>query len=144
MIILKTEDEIEQIKISCLLVSDTLAYIATLLRPGISPKELDNKAYEYIKDHKASPSFLNYRGFPASLCISKNEVVVHGIPDDKALQDNDLVSVDCGVYFQGFHGDSAYTFCLGEPEEAIIKLCKITKESLYKGIDEAKVGNRIG
>ena len=144
MIYLKTEEELQKIKASSLLVSETLALMASLLKPGITGKQLDVQAYEFIRSQGAKPSFLGYNGFPATLCISKNEEVVHGIPNDQPFKDGDIVSVDCGVFFNGFHGDSAYTFVLGQPDDDVVRLMKVTQECLYLGIAAAKEGNRIG
>lgn len=146
----KTEEEIELIRKSCLLVCRTLAHVASIIRPGISGLEIDQAAETFIRDHGAVPAFKNFRGnaptpFPASLCVSINEVVVHGIPTAKTIfQDGDIVSVDCGVSWNGFFGDSAYTFPLGNVSEATMKLCRVTNTSLYKGIAEAVAGHRLG
>ena len=143
-IIYKTQDEIEQIRQSCLLVSNTLALVAQLLRPGITGSELDKAAETFIKDHSASPSFKGYGGFPASLCISINEQIVHGIPSEYEFKDGDVVSVDCGAYLNGFHGDSAYTFAIGNVAQATLDLLAVTKASLYKGIEQVMEGKRVG
>lgn len=127
-----------------MLVSKTLAHVATLLKPGISGKEIDIKAEEFIRDHDAVPGFKGYNDFPATLCISKNEVVVHGIPTDKPFEEGDIVSIDCGVYKDEFFGDAAYTFVVGEISSEVMELLVTTKECLYKGIAQATVGNRIG
>ncbi len=144
MIYYKTDEEIELIRHSCLLVSKTLALVASEIRPGVTGKAVDRKAEEFIRDHKAKPGFKGYRGFPATLCISVNEGVVHGIPTDIEFKDGDVVSVDCGAYINGFFGDSAYTFALGDISNDIVDLMRVTNESLYKGIEQAKVGRRIG
>jgi methionyl aminopeptidase len=150
MMYYKTEEEIELIRKSCLLVCRTLAHVASIIRPGISGLEIDQAAETFIRDHGAVPAFKNFRGnaptpFPASLCVSINEVVVHGIPTAKTIfQDGDIVSVDCGVSWNGFFGDSAYTFPLGNVSEATMKLCRVTNTSLYKGIAEAVAGHRLG
>ncbi|MBK6546069.1 MAG: type I methionyl aminopeptidase [Saprospiraceae bacterium] len=144
MIYLKTEEEIECIRQSCLLVCKTIAEIATMLRPGITGLELDKRAEEFIKDHHAVPAFKGYNGFPGTLCISRNEEVVHGIPNHDSLKAGDIVSIDCGVSANGFFGDAAYTFALGDISEAVKMLMKATLDSLNAGIKEAKVGNRIG
>lgn len=140
----KTDEEIELIRESCVLVCKTLAHIATILKPGITGIEIDKAAEEFIRDHNAVPGFKGYRGFPSSLCISKNEVVVHGIPSKVPFTETDIVSVDCGVLKNEFYGDAAYTFILNGVAEETIKLCKITKESLYLGIEQAIVGKRVG
>jgi methionyl aminopeptidase len=140
----KTEEEIDLIRISSLLVGKTLAEVAKYLRPGIKTSRLDMIAEEFIHDNGAVPSFKGYNGFPASLCISVNEVVVHGIPGNYEIKDGDIVSIDCGVYMNGFHGDSAYSFPVGEVDEKRLLLLKRTKESLNLAIEAAIAGNRIG
>lgn len=144
MIIYKTEEEIELIRESCLLVCKALTLVAEELKPGITGLELDQKAEALIRDHQAIPGFKGYRDFPATLCISKNEEVVHGIPTKEPFKDGDIVSVDCGVYKNEFFGDAAFTFALGDISEEIMQLLVVTKESLYKAIDEVQIGNRIG
>lgn len=144
MIQYKTEEEIRLIKESSLLVGKTLAEVAKLIRPGARTIELDKVAEEFILDHGAVPGFKGYGGFPNTLCISINEQVVHGIPDKRELKDGDIVSIDCGAIMNGFYGDSAYTFEVGEVDEEIRLLLKRTKESLYKGIEAAVSGKRIG
>lgn len=144
MIYIKTEEEIELIKESSLLVGKTLAEVAKLIEPGVKTIDLDRRAEEFIRDHDAVPGFKGYNGFPYSLCISVNENVVHGFPSDRELKDGDIVSVDCGTYKNGFYGDSAYTFTVGEVKEEILELLKRTKESLYIGIERAVEGNRVG
>ncbi|MBK7956759.1 MAG: type I methionyl aminopeptidase [Bacteroidetes bacterium] len=141
---LKSEEEIECIRRSSLIVSDTLAEIAKILKPGMNGLELDAFAEEYIKSRGAVPSFKNYRGFPYSLCISVNDAVVHGFPNNRAYKDGDIISVDCGAFFEGFHGDSAYTFAMGNVKPSTIKLLSTTKKSLELGISRAIVGNRTG
>ncbi len=144
MIYYKTNEEIELMRESNLLVSKTLAYVGTLLKVGGTGKEVDGKAEEYIRDHGGVPGFKGYRGFPASLCMSSNEAVVHGIPTNKIFSSKDIVSIDCGVVLNGFYGDSAYTFSFVEIDEKVQNLLKVTRESLYKGIEKARVGMRIG
>lgn len=144
MIRRKTEEEIELIRESSLLVGKTLAEVADLVEPGRTPLEIDRRAEEFIRDHGGVPGFLNYNGFPNSLCISLNDAVVHGIPGKQELRDGDVVSLDCGVLMNGYYGDSAYTFTAGEVSEEVQKLLQVTKESLYLGIEQAVVGNRIG
>lgn len=144
MIFYKTDEEIELIRESCLIVSKTLALVASEIRPGITGEELDKKAEEFIRDQQAEPGFKGYGGFPATLCISVNEGVVHGIPSKEPFKEGDIVSVDCGAFKNGFYGDSAYTFALGDISEEAEKLLIVTNESLYKGIDEIKVGAWIG
>lgn len=131
-------------KESALIVGKTLAEVAKLIRPGVSLKTLDSVAETFIRDNGAIPSFKGYEGYPASLCLSVNDVVVHGIPSNKELKEGDIVSVDCGAYKNGFHGDYCYTFEVGHVAEEIHNLCQRTKESLYKGIEQAVEGNRIG
>ena len=144
MIYYKTKDEVELIRKSSLLVSDTLALIADIIKPGITTLELDNKAEEFIRDNGAKPSFLGYRGFPNTLCISVNDMVVHGIPSKNEIKEGDVVSVDCGVFKNGFHGDSAFTFLIGEVTLDAVNLARVTKECVFKGIELAVPGNRIG
>jgi methionyl aminopeptidase len=115
-----------------------------MLKPGATTKQADKLAFEYIKDNGGVPSFLNYRGYPFTACISVNDAVVHGFPTDDELREGDVVSVDVGVFKNGFHGDSAYTFVLGETSDEVLQLMKVTKESLYKGIEKARHGNRVG
>lgn len=145
MVYYKTDEEVEYIRKSCLLVCDTLAHVASIIRPGITAKEIDTAAETLIRDHGAEPAFKGYRGFPATLCVSINEQVVHGIPSDKVVfQDGDIVSVDCGVQWDGFFGDAAYTFPLGNVSEKVMDLCRVTKSSLYVGIEQAVAGHRVG
>ena len=144
MIYYKTKEEIEFIRKSSLLVGETHAEIARLIQPGIETRILDVRAEEYILDNGGKPAFKGYNGFPCTLCISINDQVVHGIPGGAVLKDGDIVSVDCGVVMNGFYGDSAYTYMVGEVSSENEKLLKITKESLYKGIEMAIQGNRIG
>ena len=140
----KTKEEIELIRESSLLVGKTLAEVAKVIKPGVTTLSLDKVAYEFINDNKAIPAFLNYSGFPNSLCISVNAQVVHGIPGKYELKDGDIVSVDCGVIKNKFFGDSAYTFAIGEVKPEILNLLQVTKESLYKAIEVALVGKRLG
>lgn len=144
MIHYKSEEEIDRIRNSARLVSQTLAEIARHLKPGLPTREIDLMAEAFIREHGATPSFKNYQGYPASCCVSVNDRVVHGIPDDYVLREGDIVSVDCGVFLDGFHGDSAYTFAIGKVGEAVLKLMAATKTALYKGIDQAVAGNRVG
>ncbi|MDR0232346.1 MAG: type I methionyl aminopeptidase [Dysgonamonadaceae bacterium] len=144
MIYLKTDEEIELMRAANLLVSDTLAEVAKHIIPGITTLYLDKIAETFIRDHGAIPTFLGYNGFPNSLCISINENVVHGIPSGYQLKEGDVVSVDCGTYLNGYCGDSAYTFCVGEVKPEVQKLLKTTKESLYVGIANAVEGKRVG
>ena len=144
MVYYKSDEEIELLRLSNDLVSKTHSEIAKLIKPGIETIKLDKVAEMFIRDNGGIPGFLNYNGFPYSLCISLNEKVVHGFPSSEVLKDGDIVSVDCGVYMNGFHGDSAYTFTVGEVDKAILNLLKVTKECLYLGIENAVSGNRIG
>ena len=144
MVYYKTQEEVELIRESSLLVAKTLAEVAKRIRPGITTLELDRIAEEYIRDHKAIPAFKNYNGFPNALCVSVNAQVVHGIPGSYILRDGDVVSVDCGVLKNKLYGDSAYTFPIGEVDDRILKLLQVTRECLYKGIEKAEAGNRVG
>lgn len=144
MIILKTEEEIEFMRDANRLVGMTLGELSKHIRPGVSTLQLDKIAEEYIRDHGAYPTFLGYGGFPNSICTSVNENVVHGIPNNKPLEEGDIISIDCGTQKRGFCGDSAYTFCVGEVDQKVKDLLRITKEALYKGIEQAKEDNRIG
>lgn len=145
MIYLKTKEEIELLRENNILVSKTLAEVGRHIREGITTKELDRIGEEFIRDHGAVPAFLGYQGYPASLCISVNEQVVHGIPSEKCvLKEGDIVSVDCGTFMKGFVGDSAYTFAVGEVADEVRQLMNVTKEALCKGTAQAKAGNRVG
>lgn len=144
MIYLKTEEEIQLIRQSSLLVGKTLAEVGRHIKPGVTTLKLDTIAEEYILDHGAIPGFKGYRGFPATLCISVNENVVHGIPGKRLLKEGDIVSVDCGVLLNGYYGDSAFTFAVGNVNPAVLELMQTTRESLYKGIEKAVAGNRTG
>jgi methionyl aminopeptidase len=144
MIYFKTNEEIELMRESNLVVSKTLGHIAGLLKVGKTSKEIDKAAEEFIRDHKGIPGFKGYRGFPASLCMSLNDGIVHGIPGEDHFKETDIVSIDCGVILNGFYGDAAFTFAFSEVKEDVQLLLKVTRESLYKGIEMAVVGNRIG
>jgi methionyl aminopeptidase len=144
MIYYKTQAEIELIRQSCAIVEMALTEAAKFLKPGVTTKQLDIRLEQLILDNKAIPSFKDYRGYPFTSCISVNEAVVHGFPSDKELKEGDIISVDAGAYKNGYHGDSAYTFALGDPGEKVLQLMRVTKESLYKGIEKATAGNRIG
>ena len=144
MIYLKTPEEIALLRASNQLVGKTLAEVAKHIRVGVTTLELDKIAEDFIRSNGAVPGFLGYGGFPNTLCVSVNDQVVHGIPSNYALKEGDIVSVDCGTVLNGYYGDSAYTFCVGEVDEKVKKLLKITKESLSLGIDSAQHGNRIG
>ncbi len=144
MIYIKTEEEVEIQRKSSLLVGKTLAEIAKVIEPGVATIELDRIAETFIRDNGAVPGFKGYGGFPATLCISVNSEVVHGIPGKTILKDGDIVSVDCGTLMNGFYGDSAYTFAVGEVDDEILLLLERTKKSLYLGIEQAIVGKRVG
>ena len=144
MIHYRTDSEIELLRKAALLVGKTLGEVGKHIRPGIRTVELDKIAEEFIRDHGAIPAFKGYEGFPGSLCISVNDAVVHGIPGNYELRDGDIVSVDCGTILDGYVGDSAYTFTVGEVSEEIKLFLQRSKESLYKGIEQAVSGNRIG
>ena len=144
MIYLKTDEEIELLRESNLLVGMTLGEVAKWIAPGITTLKLDKIAEEFIRDHGAVPGFLGYGGFPNTLCVSVNEQIVHGIPSNYELKDGDIVSIDCGTLKNGFNGDSAYTFCVGEVAYDVRRLLKTTKESLYLGIEQAVEGKRVG
>jgi methionyl aminopeptidase len=144
MIYYKTIQEIELMRESALLVSKTLSEVAKILKPGIETISLDRIIGDFIRDNQAIPSFLNYRGYPFNSCISVNDVVVHGFPNRYQLKEGDIVSIDIGVVKNGFHGDHAYTFAIGDPGVDLVRLIRVTKESLYKGIDKAVAGNRVG
>jgi len=145
MIYLKTDEEIELLYLANQLVGKTLGELAKYVVPGISTLQLDRIAEEFIRDHGALPAFLGYGGFPNSICTSVNEQVVHGIPSEKViLQEGDIISIDCGTVLNGFVGDSAYTFCVGDVSLEVKKLLMTTKESLYIGIQSAVEGKRIG
>jgi methionyl aminopeptidase len=142
--IIKTNEEIEMMRQSALLVSKTLCEISKELKAGITTISIDKKIGQFIQDHKAISSFLGYRGYPFNSCISVNDVVVHGFPNNEELKEGDIVSIDIGVILNDWHGDHAYTFAIGEPEEEVKQLIHVTKESLYKGIQKAIAGNRVG
>ncbi|MCL4107329.1 UNVERIFIED_CONTAM: hypothetical protein GTU68_067240 [Idotea baltica] len=144
MIHYKTQEEIELIRESCLIVSKTLALVGSLLKPGISGVDIDRKAEEFIRDQNAVPGFKGYRDFPATLCISPNEGVVHGIPVSKEFVDGDIVSVDCGALLNNYYGDSAFTFAIGEVSKDVLDLLEVTNTSLYKAIDVSRKGSRLG
>ena len=144
MITIKSQEEIELLRENNLLVSATLAEVAKHIAPGVTTLQLDSIAEQFIRSHGAIPGFLGYGGFPNTLCISVNDQVVHGIPSDYALKNGDIVSVDCGTYMHGFYGDSAYTFAVGNVDPNVAKLLQVTKEALYKGVAQAKPGNRVG
>lgn len=144
MITYKTDEEIELLRESNLLVSKTLAEVARHIAPGVTTMSLDKVAEEFIRDNNALPGFLGYNGFPATLCISINDAVVHGIPGERRLQEGDIVSVDCGVLKNGYYGDSAFTFEVGLVADNVKKLLKVTRECLSLGLEKVEAGNRIG
>lgn len=144
MIYYKSEDDIELIRESAKILSKAHGEIAAEIKPGVATRKLDALAESYIMDYGGVPSFKNYNGFPFSLCISMNENVVHGFPSEYELQEGDIVSIDCGVFYKGFHSDCAYTYPVGEVSTEIEALLKVTKESLYIGIEKAVRGNRVG
>lgn len=149
-IFLKTEDEIELMRRANQLVGQTLGELAQHIKPGVTTLQLDKIAEEFICDHGATPTFKNFPNsfggpFPASICTSVNDVVVHGIPDGKTvLKDGDIISIDCGTFLDGFNGDSCYTFCIGEVSDEVKQLLQVTKESLYRGIEQAVAGKHLG
>lgn len=143
-VIYKSLEEIALIKESCQLVSEALAEVARIIKPGITTLALNELAETFIRDHGAVPAFLNYNGFPYSLCISPNEQVVHGFPGEYIIKEGDLISVDCGVIKNGYFGDSAYTFSVGEVSAEKRKLVTVTQECLQRAVEKAVVGNRIG
>jgi methionyl aminopeptidase len=144
VVILKTDEEIELMREANRLVGMTLGELSKHIQPGVTTLQLDKIAEEFIRDHGAIPSFLGYGGFPNSICTSVNEGVVHGIPNNVPLKEGDIVSIDCGTKKNGFCGDSAYTFCVGEVSKEVKKLLRVTKEALYMGIEKAREDNRIG
>ena len=144
MIFYKTEEEIELIRESSLLVAKTHAEVAKLIQPGVTTLDLDKIAEEFIRDNGGIPGFKDYNGFPNTLCVSPNEQVVHGIPNDQPLKSGTILSLDCGVKKNGFFGDSAFTYEVGEVAKDVQDLLRVTRESLYKGIEAAVAGNRIG
>ncbi|NLA14953.1 MAG: type I methionyl aminopeptidase [Bacteroidales bacterium] len=144
MSLYKTEEEIALMRQNGVLVSKTLAEVGRHIAPGVTTKELDAIAEIFIRDHGAVPAFLGYNGFPYTLCISVNSVVVHGFPGNYRLKEGDIVSIDCGTKYKGYFGDSAYTFAVGEVSKAAEHLMQTTKESLYEGIGKAIAGNRVG
>ncbi len=144
MIHYKTDAEVAYMKEAALLVSKALAEVANFLKPGITTLQIDKLCFDFVKDHKAIPSFLGYQKYPFTICASINDVVVHGFPNKSELKNGDIISIDLGVILNGWHGDHAYTFILGETTEENEKLVRVTKESLFKGIEKAIINNRIG
>ena len=144
MIYIRNSIEIEKIKASCEIVRDTLFMLEDLVKPGVTTFELDRKAEEFIISKGAKPGFKGLYGFPATLCVSINDEVVHGIPKNRKLEDGDIIGIDCGTYMNGFYGDHAKSFTVGKVDSKVIELLKVTKESLYLGIEQAIPGNNIG
>ncbi|GAA3948679.1 type I methionyl aminopeptidase [Hymenobacter algoricola] len=144
MIVYKTEEEIELIRASAKVLAQAHGEVAGMIREGVTTRQLDRRAEEFIRDNGGQPSFKGYNGFEYSLCISPNSVVVHGFPSDEPLKSGDIVSVDCGVLLNGYHSDSAYTYPIGEVAPEVLQLLADTKQSLYLGIEAAFAGNRIG
>lgn len=144
MIYLKTPEEMEKMRRACDLISRTMGEVARWIAPGVTTRKLDAIALEYIRDNGGKPACLGYSGFPATLCIEVNETVVHGFPTDYALRDGDIIGIDTVVELDGYNGDMAYTYCVGDVAPAVLDLCKTTRESLYKGIEACRVGRRIG
>ncbi|MGI9542652.1 MAG: type I methionyl aminopeptidase [Cyclobacteriaceae bacterium] len=144
MIFYKTQEEIDLMKESAQILGKAHAEVAKLIKPGVKTETLDEVAEAYIEKHGGVPSFKGYNGFPKTLCISVNESVVHGIPGDYTLQEGDIVSIDCGVLYKGYHSDCAYTYPVGKISEEVRQLLRVTKESLQVGIEQAVSGNRIG
>ena len=140
----KTDEEIEMLRAANLVVSKTLAHVASILKPGMTGQDIDKEAETFIRDHHGRPAFKGYHGFPASLCVSYNDIVVHGIPGKRAFQDHDVVSVDCGVELNGYFGDAAFTFPMPDVDDAVMELLQVTYAALYKGIEQAVAGKRIG
>ena len=141
---IKSYEEIELMRIAGKIVGDTHIYLKDFIKPGITTKELDKLAYDFILSQGATPSFLNYDGFPASICTSVNEEVVHGIPSDRVLQDGDIISIDIGACYKGYHGDSAWTYPVGTIDDDKKYLLEHTEEALFEGLSAIKPGNRIG
>ena len=144
LIYYKTDAEIALMKQAALLVSKTLTEVAKVLKAGMTTMQIDTLCAAFIKDHKAIPSFYKYGGYPHNICASVNDVVVHGFPNETPLKEGDIVSIDIGVILNGWHGDHAYTFVIGDTSDEIKQLVRVTKESLYKGIEKAIINNRIG
>ena len=140
----KTEEEIDLIRVSAHILAQAHGEVATLIKEGVTTRQLDQRAEEFIRDNGGVPSFKGYNKFPFSLCLSPNAVVVHGFATDEPLKSGDILSVDCGVFMNGYHADSAYTYPIGEVNPEVLVLLKETKASLYKGIEKAISGNRVG
>lgn len=145
MITVKTDREIQLMRDAGRLTAEVMELAGSLVKPGVSTKEIDDRLYKFIKKHNATPSFLNYYGYPATACISVNAVVIHGIPSgQRIIADGDIVSIDVGVLLNGYHGDMARTFCAGNVSEEAKKLIEVTKESFWRGIAKATDGARVG
>lgn len=144
MIILKRESDLAKMRESGRILAWTLRMVSQEIKPGVTPRQLDEMADKLIREKGGVPSFLNYRGYPASTCISVNNVVIHGIPDDTPLEEGDIIDLDFGVYKDGFHADSAWTFPVGKIAKNAERLLSITEEAMWQGISKAKVGNRVG
>ena len=142
--VVKTQEEVEILRENAIIVSKTLAEVAKHIKPGVKTITLDRIAEEFIREEGAVPGFKGYRGFPNTLCISINEEVVHGIPGERVLTNGDIVSIDCGCNKHGYYGDSAYTFCVGDPSPDTLHLLKVTRESLFRAVDVAVIGKRVG
>jgi methionyl aminopeptidase len=144
MVVYKTEEEIQLIKESAVILSKAHGEVSSLIKEGVATKQLDARAEEFIRDNGGKPSFKGYNGFPFSLCISVNAAVVHGMPSNYIIQNGDIVSIDCGVFKNGYHSDCAYTHGVGELSEDVKRLLRVTKASLFKGLEKAVIGNRLG
>jgi methionyl aminopeptidase len=144
MILYKSEDDLTAIREGAQILGKAHGEVAKELKPGVTTKKLNERAEEFIRDSGGVPSFKGFNKFPAALCTSLNEYVVHGIPDNYVLQEGDILSVDCGVYYKGFHSDSAFTYPVGAVSDEVIHFLRVTREALYSGIKEAKEGNRMG
>jgi methionyl aminopeptidase len=144
MISIKTKREIELMKTAGEIVGDTHNYLLPFIKPGVTTNELDSLAYQYIISHDAIPSFKDYNGFPASICVSINEEVVHGIPGNRKLKNGDIVSIDIGACYKGYHGDSAWSYAVGEPSDGVRHLLEYTEKALFEGLSVIKEGARVG
>ena len=144
MIYLKTPEDMQKMREACALASETLGYIATMIAPGVTTNHIEMKVREFIADHGARAACLGYGGFPAAVCYEVNETVVHGFPSNYSLREGDIIGTDLVVELDGFNGDMCYTFAVGEVNPEVMALCRTTKESLYKGIEACREGNRIG
>jgi methionyl aminopeptidase len=143
MIMLKSEEEIRKMRKACRIVAETLEYVGNMVKPGIATSEIDRYAEDYIRSRDAAPAFKGYRGYPASICASVNDEVIHGIPSDRVLEEGDILGVDLGVLKEGFYGDAAHTFPVGKVSEKAERLLRVAEESLYIGIRNAREDNRV-